>query len=85
MDRTELIVKAAALSGETKAAAERVLLAILETIETELVGGGKVLLRGFGSFYVKPRKAREGKNPRTGETIQIAAKRLAKANLTFDL
>lgn len=49
--------------------------AVLETIAATLQGNERVDLRGFGSFVVKEKKARQGRNPRTGETIAIAAKR----------
>jgi len=48
---------------------------VLGTIAEKLKGNERVDLRGFGSFVVKDKKARQGRNPRTGETIEIAAKR----------
>jgi len=59
--------------GDTKAACERVLGAVLEGIKKGLKKDGTVQLIGFGTFAVKKRKARKGRNPRTGETIKIKA------------
>ena len=59
--------------GDSKAAAERALTAVLEAIKAGLVEDGQVQLIGFGSFQVKQRKARTGRNPRTGEKIKIKA------------
>ena len=62
--------------GDSKAAAERALTAVLEAIKAGLVEDGQVQLIGFGSFQVKQRKARTGRNPRTGEEIKIAAAKI---------
>lgn len=58
---------------ETKAAAERAVNAVIEGIKTGIKKQGKVQLVGFGSFNVRTRKARTGRNPQTGETITIKA------------
>lgn len=55
---------------------QEVLTAILQSIEESLVKGDKVQLVGFGAFETKLRRAREGRNPQTGETIQIPATRV---------
>ena len=60
-------------SGVSKADAEKVLNAFLSQVEKALCAGDKVQLTGFGSFEVKERAARMGKNPATGETIEIPA------------
>ncbi|SHF55647.1 DNA-binding protein HU-beta [Desulforamulus putei DSM 12395] len=52
---------------------EKVLTAIFESIQEALKKGEKIQLTGFGTFEAKPRKAREGRNPQTGEVIQIPA------------
>ncbi|MEW6697305.1 MAG: HU family DNA-binding protein [Bacillota bacterium] len=52
---------------------EKALTAIFESIQETLKNGEKIQLTGFGTFKIKPRKAREGRNPQTGEVIQIPA------------
>jgi DNA-binding protein HU-beta len=61
--------------GESKAAAERALVAVLEAVKAGLGKDGTVQLIGFGSFNVKKRNARTGRNPRTGDKIKIKASR----------
>jgi DNA-binding protein HU-beta len=78
MNKSDLIDALAARSGESKAAAGRVLEAFLETVAAQLVKGESVTLVGFGSFSVSKRAAREGRNPRSGETIEIKASKVAK-------
>lgn len=73
MNKTELIEAIAKKSDLSKKDAEAALKATLETIETALSKGDKVTLVGFGTFEVKKRAAREGRNPATGETIKIKA------------
>lgn len=65
-------------AGLTQSQAEAALTATLDTIGGALKDGDSVSLIGFGTFSVNERPAREGRNPRTGETIQIAAKTVAK-------
>ncbi len=67
----EAIMKEANL--ETKAAAQRIVEAVLDTIAKTLSRGEDVAITGFGTFMVAKRAARQGRNPKTGETIQIAA------------
>ena len=62
----------------TQSDAEAALAATLESIQDALKSGDSVSLIGFGTFSANERPAREGRNPRTGETIQIAAKTVAK-------
>ena len=76
MNNTELTAAAAQAAGVTKKDAERVLNAALDIITASLVSGGKVQLSGFGSFEIKDREARVGRNPRTKETIDIPATRM---------
>ncbi len=73
MNKTELIAAVAARTGMTKKDAEKAVAATLDTITAELAKGEKVQLAGFGSFEVKTREARVGRNPRTNETVQIPA------------
>lgn len=73
MNQSELIAKTAAISGETKKATEAVLKTAADVIAATLAEGGDVTLPGLGKLYVKDRAARTGKNPKTGEAIQIAA------------
>ena len=73
MNKTELIAVAAQATGMTKKDTERVLNAALETITASLVRGEKVQLSGFGTFEVKEREARVGRNPRTKEAVEIPA------------
>lgn len=59
--------------ADSKAHAERILSAVLDAVKSGLKKDGQVQLIGFGSFTVKKRKARKGRNPRTGEEIKIKA------------
>lgn len=76
MNRKELVDAIAAKTGMTKKDAEGFLAAFTDTVVGELKSGGAVNLVGFGSFKVSERAAREGRNPRTGEKIQIAASKV---------
>lgn len=78
MNKTELVEKIAVGAELSKADAKKALEAAVEAIKTALVEGDKVQLIGFGTFSVNERTAREGMNLRTGEKIQIAAKKVAK-------
>lgn len=73
MNKTELIEAVAASADIPKAAAGRALDATIEAISKALAGGDQVVLVGFGTFSVKDRAARTGRNPQTGAPIQIAA------------
>ena len=72
MNKTDL-VNAVAAKGLTKKDAAPAVDALFGAIEGALVKGEKVQLIGFGTFEVRERAAKEGRNPRTGETIKIAA------------
>ncbi len=78
MNKTELIEKVAVGANLSKADAKKALESTLEAIKNALVEGDKIQLIGFGTFSVNERPAREGVNPRTGEKIAIAAKKVAK-------
>ena len=73
MNKAELIAAVAAKTGDTKKSAEVALNAILSSITDSLKKGEKVQLVGFGSFEVRKRAARKGRNPQTGEEIKISA------------
>lgn len=75
MNKTELIAAAAQRSGLSRKDAEKALNAAMETITQALAQGDRVQLSGFGIFEVKEREARMGRNPRTGESMEIAASR----------
>jgi DNA-binding protein HU-beta len=75
MNKQELVAAVAEQSDLTHAAAERVLNAFREAVSEALSKGEEVSMVGFGSFTVKERAARAGRNPLTGEAIAIAAGR----------
>ncbi|WP_261816890.1 HU family DNA-binding protein [Vibrio gallicus] len=72
MNKTQLIEKIADNADLSKASAGRALDAIVESISESLQQGDQVALVGFGTFSVRTRAARTGRNPKTGEEIQIA-------------
>jgi DNA-binding protein HU-beta len=78
MTKTELAQQVAAQAGLTGEHAASAVDAVFDTIAGELAAGRDVAIAGFGKFSVGDRAAREGRNPATGETIQIAASRAAK-------
>lgn len=78
MNKTELIESLSRASGESKASAQRVLDCFIDTVAAEMAAGREVALPGFGSFKVGARAERQGRNPRTGEAITIAAARVVK-------
>ena len=78
MNKTELIAPIAGQAEVSKKDAEKVLKAFTDVVAEELKNGGKVQLVGFGTFEVSERAAREGRNPLTGETMQIAASKSPK-------
>lgn len=73
MNKAELIAAIAAKTGDTKKVAEATVNAFVETVTNALVEGDKVQLVGFGSFEVRKRAARKGRNPQTKEEIKIPA------------
>jgi len=76
MNKAELIAQVAEKSDMTKKDAEKAVSAVLAAIEEALARGDKVQLVGFGTFEVRERAARKGRNPQTGEEIEIAAARV---------
>jgi len=73
MNKAELIAAVAAQTGETKKSAEASVNAFVNVVSEALVAGDKVQLVGFGSFEVRKRAARKGRNPQTKEEIKIPA------------
>lgn len=69
MNKADLVSKMAEKSGLTKKDAEAALNAFMESVEGSLVGGDKVQLVGFGTFEVRERKPRQGRNPRNPEQV----------------
>lgn len=78
MTKTELIDKISSGAGLSKADASRALDSTLEAVKASLKKGQKVTLVGFGTFAVTKRKARKGRNPRTGQVINIPAAKIPK-------
>ena len=76
MNKSELIERVSAESGLSKAQTSEVLDAFIKAITTSLNDGQVVSLIGFGTFQVKDRAARQGRNPQTGETMLLPAKRV---------
>ena len=76
MNKSELINAVADESGLSKADAGRALDAVVSSVTEALKGGDSVALIGFGTFSVKDRAARTGRNPQTGEAIQIKASKV---------
>lgn len=75
MTKLELVQAVARHAGVTKAEAGRVVDAFVKSVTEALARGEKVTLTGFGTYEVRQRAARMGRNPQTGETIQIPAQR----------
>ena len=78
MNKNELIGAVASSAGISKTQASDAVEAVFGSISSELSSGVEVRLVGFGTFMVANRKATTGRNPRTGETIQIAASKQPK-------
>lgn len=78
MNKTELISAVASQTGLSKAQSGAAVDAFTDVITKTLKRGEKVTLVGFGTFSVVHKKAREGRNPKTGKTIKIGAKKVAK-------
>jgi DNA-binding protein HU-beta len=76
MNKTELVDAVAASTGGSKADAQRNVDAVLESVTKALKKGDKVALTGFGTFEVRARAARKGRNPQTGETIKVKASKV---------
>ena len=78
MTKAEIVTKVAEKIQISKAAAAKALAVITDSIAQAIRKGDKVTLIGFGTFSVANRKARKGRNPRTGKEIKIAAKKVPK-------
>ncbi len=78
MNKMELVAAIAEEASLSKKDAEKALKAFTDVVAGELKKGGKVQLVGFGTFEVSERAAREGRNPQTGESMQIAASKNPK-------
>lgn len=78
MNKGELVESMAGAAGISKAAAERALTGLLDSISGALSKGDKVTLVGFGTFSVSKRSARQGRNPQTGAAIKIPARKVAR-------
>ena len=78
MTKAELVEKVAKDSDVSKALAEKVLNCVTGNLERCLKKGDKITLTGFGTFAVSKRKARTGRNPQTGQVIQIKATRVPR-------
>lgn len=78
MTKAELVAEIAKQSDLSKADAEKALNSFVEVTKKTLKKEGKLAVAGFGSFSVNKRKARKGRNPRTGEEIKIKAKKVVK-------
>lgn len=76
MNKAELVEEVAKKTNLSKAQAWKTIDATLEAIRGSLKKGKKVSLIGFGNFLIRKRKARKGRNPKTGETIQIKASKV---------
>ena len=76
MTKSELSTQVAAQASLTKASADAAVNAVFSAITDALANGETVTLTGFGTFTVRSREARQGRNPRTGESITIAASRV---------
>lgn len=78
MNKSDLINSVAEKTGLTKTKSNQVIDAVIGTISESLKGGEKVTLVGFGTFTTSQREARTGRNPKTGETLEIPAKKVPK-------
>ena len=78
MNKTELVAAMAEQTNLSKKDAEAALKAFIDVVSEELKKGEKVQLVGFGTFEVSERAAREGRNPQTGETMEIKASKTPK-------
>ena len=85
MKKNDLVAAIAAKTGLTKADANRALDATFEVITKALKKGERVPVAGFGTFNVSKRKAREGRNPQTGATVKIPARKAVTFKAGFAL
>lgn len=85
MNKIELIAAVAEKAGMTKVDARKAIDAVLEVSKEELKKGDKIALVGFGTLGVVNRPARQGRNPRTGKTIKIDAKKIVRFKPAKDI
>jgi DNA-binding protein HU-beta len=85
MNKAELVDAIAKKAELTKVDAKKALDAFTETVAKTLKSGDKIALVGFGTFSVSERSARTGRNPRTGDVLKIAAKKVAKFKPSSEL
>lgn len=85
MTKAELIAAIAAKAGTTNAATGKVLDALAEVVTAELKAGNEPVIPGIGKLHVTERAAREGRNPRTGEPVQIEASKSVKLKVAKSL
>jgi len=78
MNKAGLVEEVSDKTGITKKQAGNVIDAITDTVKETLSKGERITLVGFGTFQVRQRKAREGRNPRTGKKLEIPAKKVPK-------
>lgn len=76
MTKADLIVKVAEVAGIERKQADKAVVAVFDSIKKALVAGDKVQIIGFGTFENRTRSARKGRNPRTGEEIDIGPSKL---------
>ena len=85
MNKIELINAVAEKAGMTKVDARKAVDAMMDVTKDELKKGGKIVLVGLGTMGVTERPAREGRNPRTGKTIKIDAKKIVRFKPANDI
>ncbi|GER94825.1 HU family DNA-binding protein [hot springs metagenome] len=78
MTKADMIEKISDTAGTTKASAERALDTVIKTIKDTVRAGGSINFYGLGTFTAVDRKARKSRNPKTGETIEVPAKKAPK-------
>lgn len=76
MNKTDLVNAVAESTGFSKKDADKAVAAVLESVTKALTEGEKVQIVGFGTFEVRERAAKQGRNPKTGETMEIPASKL---------
>ena len=85
MNKTQLIDAIAAEAGLTKTDAKKAIDAFIKTTSEQLKDGEKIALVGFGTFSISERSARVGRNPKTGEKIEVEKKRVVRFKAGSDL
>jgi DNA-binding protein HU-beta len=78
MTKADLVAKVAADAGITRLVAEKAVNSLVAVVTEALAAGEKITLVGFGTFEVAQRSAREGRNPRTGQTLKIPPSKVVK-------